>query len=327
MMKKNGTFVKEFLLLGFSNYSGLRIPLFMVFLSIYILTITGNILIITVILKDLQLHKPMYFFLTNLSVLEICYTSNIVPNMLSSIFSRSRVISFEGCIVQLFFFGSLGSTECFLLGVMALDRYLAICAPLRYSAIMNNRMCIRLAASSWLSGFIATFAAVILISGLHFCGPNEIQHFFCDLQPVLNLSCTSAHISEALAGTLASIILLCSCLVTIISYFKILTTIIQIPTNTGRQKAFSTCASHLIVVVIFYGAMIFMYVKPSTSHKFSFNKIIAVLYTVVTPLFNPFIYTLRNKDVKQAFFKAVWSMGLLGVRNSMTPNKAPTLHR
>ncbi|XP_078496708.1 olfactory receptor 6F1-like [Lissotriton helveticus] len=323
MMKKNATFVSEFILLGFSSYTGLKIPLFTIFLMIYILTITGNILIITVILRDLHLHKPMYFFLTNLSVLEICYTSNIVPNMLSSIFSGSRLISFQGCIVQLFFFGSLGSTECFLLGVMALDRYLAICAPLRYSAIMNSRMCIQLAAASWLTGFIATFIAVILISVLTFCGPNEIQHFFCDLQPVLKLSCTSAQISETLAGILASTILLCSCLVTVISYFKIITTIIKIPTNTGRQKAFSTCASHLIVVVIFYGAMIFMYVKPPTSQVFSFNKIIAVLYTVVTPLFNPFIYTLRNKDVKQAFMKVIWSIGHLGLPKGMSRKNSP----
>ncbi|XP_029435433.1 olfactory receptor 6F1-like [Rhinatrema bivittatum] len=304
MESENQTTVTTFILLGFSSFPELKILLFLLFGSVYILTIIGNITIIAVIKNDSHLHTPMYFFLTNFSFLEICYTSNIVPKMLYDILTENRSVSLLACIMQLYFFGSLGSTECFLLGVMAYDRYLAICHPLHYRTLMNNRACLQLAASSWLSGFLATLIAVSLFSQLHFCGPNKIKHFFCDLQPVLKLSCTDTFLPETIAGTFASIILLGSCLLTIGSYVQIISTILRIPSSEGRQKAFSTCISHLTVVLIFYGAMIFMYVKPVTISSFDFNKILAVLYTVVTPVLNPFIYTLRNKDVKKALTKA-----------------------
>ncbi|XP_030042463.1 olfactory receptor 6F1-like [Microcaecilia unicolor] len=304
MGSENQSTVTTFVLLGFSIYPELKSVLFLVFCLVYTLTIAGNITIIVIIKNDPHLHTPMYFFLTNLSLLEICYTSNIVPKMLSDILTENRSVSMLACITQLYFFGSLGSTECFLLGVMAYDRYLAICHPLRYRSLMNNKVCVHLAASSWLSGFLATLIAVSLISQLHFCGPNKIKHFFCDLQPVLKLSCSDTFITETIAGTFASIILLGSCLLTVGSYVQIISTILRIPSSEGRQKAFSTCISHLTVVIIFYGAMIFMYVKPTTANSFGFNKILALLYTVVTPLLNPFIYTLRNKDVKKALRKA-----------------------
>ncbi|XP_053555785.1 olfactory receptor 6N1-like [Bombina bombina] len=302
--------VTEFILLGFSDIKNLKLPLFIIFLSIYILTVMGNVVIITIVYSDKHLHTPMYFFLSNLSFLEILYTSNIIPKMIINIITEIQSVSFIGCIIQLYFFGSLGSTECFLLGVMAYDRYLAICQPLHYPLLMSTRTCIRFSFCSWAAGFIATFGAIILVCQLHFCGPNKIKHFFCDLQPVLKLSCKNAFTMETVAVTLASTILLGSCILTLSSYVQIIFTILRIPSSEGRKKAFSTCGAHLTVVVIFYGAMIFMYVTPVTVTSFDFNKVLALLYTVVTPFMNPFIYTLRNKDVKQAIRMATlkWSM-------------------
>ncbi|MEE6518121.1 hypothetical protein FKM82_028850 [Ascaphus truei] len=306
----NTTLVTDFILLGFSGSYGFTLALFIIFLFIYILTIMGNTAIITTVCSDTRLHTPMYFFLSNLSFLEILYTSHIIPKMLSNIITENRTVSFIACIVQLYFFGSLGSTECFLLGVMAYDRYLAICQPFHYSVLMNTRASVQLAFFSWITGFIATFGAIILVSQLHFCGPNEIKHFFCDLRPVLKLSCKNPFTMETVAVTLASTILLGSCILTLASYVQIIVTILRIPSSEGRQKTFSTCAAHLTVVVIFYGAMIFMYVTPETVYSFEFNKLLALLYTVVTPFMNPFIYTLRNKQVKEALRKATMRLRL-----------------
>ncbi|XP_053307776.1 olfactory receptor 6F1-like, partial [Spea bombifrons] len=300
----NETAITEFILLGFSGSKNLTLVLFTVFSLIYIVTVMGNIVIITIVYTDSHLHTPMYFFLTNLSFLEILYTSNIIPKMLLNIITENQTVSFTGCIVQLYFFGSLGSTECFLLGVMAYDRYVAICKPLHYSVLMSARSSMMMSCLSWTTGFIATFGAIILVSKLHFCGPNKIKHFFCDLLPVLKLSCQNAFTMETVAITLASAILLGSCFVTLASYVQIIVTILRIPSSKGRQRAFSTCAAHLTVVVVFYGAMISMYVSPITISSFNLNKVISLLYTVVTPFMNPFIYTLRNKDVKQALRKA-----------------------
>ncbi|KAM8960701.1 olfactory receptor 6F1-like [Pelodytes ibericus] len=306
MTNLNETTVTEFILLGFSGIKNLRFTLFTTFMFIYIVTIMGNIVIITTVYSDSHLHTPMYFFLTNLSFLEILYTSNIIPKMLFNIITENHSVSFVGCIVQLYFFGSLGSTECFLLGVMAYDRYVAICKPLHYSLLMNTWLSFMMSSCSWALGFIATFGAIVLVSQLHFCGPNTINHFFCDLQPVLKLACKNALTMETVAMTLASTILLGSCLATLASYLKIILTILRIPSSKGRQRAFSTCAAHLTVVIIFYGAMISMYVIPITINSVHFSKVLALLYTVVTPFMNPFIYTLRNKEVKQALWKATF---------------------
>ncbi|XP_056374159.1 olfactory receptor 6F1-like [Hyla sarda] len=305
MMSTNETIITEFILLGFSDDKHIKLLLFALFLYIYIVTITGNILIVAIVYGDLNLHTPMYFFLSNLSCLEILYTSNIIPKMLVNIIMDNPTVPFTGCIVQLYFFGSLGSTECFLLGAMAYDRYVAICKPLHYSLLMTTRTSILMALCSWLTGFIATFGAIVLVSHLRFCGPNKIKHFFCDLQPVLKLSCKNAHTMETVSWILATTILLGSCLLTLASYSKIILTMIKIPSSKGRQKAFSTCTAHLTVVIIFYGAMIFMYVSPNTAKTEKFNKILSLLYTVVTPFMNPFIYTLRNQDVKKALHKAI----------------------
>ncbi|OCU01742.1 olfactory receptor 6F1 [Xenopus laevis] len=300
----NKTIVTEFILLGFSGIENQKIHLFVTFLLIYILTVMGNIVIIAIVYSNSHLHTPMYFFLMNLSLLEILYTSNIIPRMLFNIITQNQAISFTWCIIQLYFFGSLGSTECILLGVMAYDRYIAICYPLHYFLLMNNKASLLLSFSSWTVGFIATFGAIILVSQLWFCGPNEIKHFYCDLRPVLQLSCKNPFIMETVSVILASIILLGTCLFTLVSYIHIILTILKIPSFEGRQRAFSTCGAHLTVVIIFYGAMIFMYVTPVSVNSFNLNKVLALLYTVMTPFINPFIYTLRNKEVRQALQKS-----------------------
>ncbi|XP_069819508.1 olfactory receptor 6F1-like [Dendropsophus ebraccatus] len=305
MTASNETIVTEFILLGFSGLKNIKVLLFAIFLFIYIVTITGNSIIVAIVYGDVHLHTPMYFFLSNLSCLEILYTSNIIPKMLFNIIMENPTVPFTGCIFQLYLFGSLGSTECFLLGVMAYDRYVAICKPLHYSLLMTNRKSILMSLCSWSAGFIATFGAIVLVSNLDFCGPNKIKHFFCDLQPVLKLSCKNAYTMETVSWILASTILLGSCLLTLASYIRIMLTTIQIPSSKSRQKAFSTCSAHLTVVLIFYGAMIFMYVTPNSVKSEELNKISSLLYTVVTPFMNPFIYTLRNKDVKQALYKAI----------------------
>ncbi|XP_040275612.1 olfactory receptor 6F1-like [Bufo bufo] len=301
----NETIVTEFILLGFTGVKHIKLLLFAIFLFIYIVTVTGNIVIVAIVYVDNHLHTPMYFFLSNLSCLEMLYTSNIIPKMLFNIITENPTVPFTGCIVQLYFFGSLGSTECFLLGAMAYDRYVAICKPLHYSLLMTTRTSVLMSLSSWSAGFIATFGAIVLVSQLHFCGPNQIKHFFCDLQPVLKLSCKNAHAMETVSWILASTILLGSCLLTLASYVRIILTMVQIPSSKGRQKAFSTCTAHLTVVIIFYGAMISMYVSPNTVGNEEINKVLSLLYTVITPFMNPFIYTLRNQDVKQALHKAI----------------------
>ncbi|XP_073532209.1 olfactory receptor 11L1-like [Phyllobates terribilis] len=305
MTVTNETTVTEFILLGFTGIAHIKLLLFAIFLFIYIVTFTGNIVIVSIVYGDVHLHKPMYLFLSNLSCLEILYTSNIIPKMLFNIIMENPTVPFTGCIIQLYFFGSLGSTECFLLGAMAYDRYVAICKPLHYSLLMTIRTSVIMSLCSWCTGFIATFGAIVLVSQLHFCGPNRIKHFFCDLQPIMKLSCKTAYIMETVSWILASTILLGSCFLTLASYIRIIITMVQIPSSKSRQKAFSTCTAHLTVVIIFYGAMISMYVSPNTMKNEEFNKVSSLLYTVVTPFMNPFIYTLRNQDVKQAIHKAI----------------------
>ncbi|XP_069098286.1 olfactory receptor 6F1-like [Pleurodeles waltl] len=298
----NNTDVINFVLLGFSFGAELQILFFFVFLSIYILTLTANITIITLVKLDQQLHSPMYLLLSHLSFLEIFYTSTIVPKLLSNLLQKNS-ISLLGCLAQIYFYFSLGSTEFFLLGVMAVDRYIAICNPLRYTAIMNGKVCLQATAACWLIAFLSVFFLVILISKLPFCGPNAINHFFCDIPPLLKLSCSDTHIVEIVVFFFACSIILTSFLLTIVSYVFIVSTILRIPSKKGRQKAFSTCASHFTVVVILYGTVIFIYVRPSFKKLMDFNKFVGVFNTVLTPLLNPIIYCLRNKEVKVAVKK------------------------
>uniref|UniRef100_A0A8C3HQA0 Olfactory receptor n=1 Tax=Chrysemys picta bellii TaxID=8478 RepID=A0A8C3HQA0_CHRPI len=300
----NQTSITEFILLGFRTLPELQIFLFLLFLVIYMATMAGNILIMVLIVFDCCLHTPMYFFLGNLSCLETCYTSTILPSMLTTLLSGDRTISFSGCLTQYYFFTSMVATECLLLSVMSYDRYLAICNPMHYAAHMSGRSCLQFIGCSWLGGFLGNSITTLSISQLTFCGPNDIDHFFCDLIPLINLSCNDTHLMEMLAFTLILIFSLLPFLLTLMSYICIIATILRIPSTTGRQKAFSTCSSHLTVVTIFYGTLLIVYMFPTTNALSDFKKVLSVFYTVLTPLVNPLIYSLRNKEVKEALRKA-----------------------
>nr|XP_006135701.1 olfactory receptor 6F1-like [Pelodiscus sinensis] len=300
----NQTSVQEFLLLGFPGAWHFRMSLAVLFAVMYSLTILGNVSIIMLVWTHPPLHTPMYFFLCNLSFLEICFTTTCVPKAIGVMLGTSQTISFTACLLQLFFFLSLGSTECFLLAVMAYDRYLAICHPLRYSALMSSIFSAQLALASWLGGFLALSVLASLLSRLSFCGPNVINHFVCDIDSWIVLSCTDTRLVELVTFIVSIVVVVVSCVITLISYFYIIYTIMSIPSAQGRQKAFSTCSAHLTVVMLWYGSITFLYVKPSAQNSLDANKTINIFSTVVTPLLNPFIYTLRNKEVKEALRKA-----------------------
>ncbi|KAM4869404.1 olfactory receptor 11L1-like [Urocitellus parryii] len=310
MQAPNVSAVTEFQLLGFRTLQEWQTLLFTIFLLIYLLTLTGNIIIIiAVVSQDRRLHSPIYTFLQHLSFLEIWYTSTIVPLLLANLASWGRAISFSACMAQLYFFVFSGATECFLLAMMAYDWYLAICSPLHYPFLMSPDTCRHLVALCWLTGVGTGFLPSMMISQLDFCGPNQINHFFCDLPPLMQLSCSSAHVTE-MAISVLSVAVLCICfLVTLMLYVFIVSSILRIPSASGRRKTFSTCGSHLAVVTIYYGTMISMYVRPSAHLSPEINKIISVFYTVVTPLMNPVIYSLRNKDFREAVRKAIRRQG------------------
>ncbi|XP_065421206.1 olfactory receptor 11A1-like [Chrysemys picta bellii] len=302
---ENQTFVTEFILLGFGDLPELQILLFLVFLVIYIATMAGNLLIVVLVVTDQHLHTPMYFFLGNLSCLETCYTSTILPRMLVSLLTEDRTISVEGCITQLVLFGSLVTTECYLLTMMSYDRYLAICKPLHYGALMNVRLCLQLASGSWISGFLACTIFMCLIPQLIFCGPNEIDHFFCDFTVLIQLSCSDTSQITPVIYIFTFLDAVSPFLLTLTSYVCIIVTILRIPSTSGRQKAFSTCSSHLIVVTIFYGTIMIVYMVPKSGTLRALNKVFSVCYTVLTPLANPLIYSLRNREFKEALINAV----------------------
>ena len=311
----NQTRVTEFIFLGFSGVLYLRLALFVIFLTVYLLSLMGNTLIIFIVLTDSTLQTPMYIFLGNLSFLEIWYTTATVPKLLATCLSQVVTISVSGCITQYYFFFSLGATECILLAVMAYDRYLAICSPLRYSFLMRLQVCLQFSAGSWIGGFIAPLLPTILISYLNFCGPQKINHFFCDSEPIFQLSCSDTFMVEALGYTCTSVVILSSFLLTMSSYGHIVVTILKLSSREAQKKTFSTCASHLTVVTIYYGTIIFAYVRPPAKYNFTMGKVISVFYCVVTPLVNPLVYTLRNKDVKKAFRKVLARKRLLSARH------------
>ncbi|NXW99975.1 OR6F1 protein, partial [Larus smithsonianus] len=301
---ENGTSVEEFILLGFTGTWHFRVCLVVVFALTYSLTLTGNASIIALVWMTKNLHTPMYFFLCNLSFLEIWYTTGVVPKAIGVMLGSSQTISFNVCILQLFFLLSLGSTECFLLSVMAYDRYLAIRYPLRYSSLISSVLSARLALSSWLGGFLSVSLLAFLTPRLMFCGPHVINHFLCDIDSCLALSCSDTWPVEMATFLVSIIVVVASCVVTLISYIYIISSILRIQSAHGRKKAFSTCSAHLSVVTIWYGSTMFLYVKPSAQNSLDLNKLMNIFNTVVTPLLNPFIYTLRNKEVKQALGQA-----------------------
>ncbi|XP_061446464.1 olfactory receptor 6E1-like [Rhineura floridana] len=295
----NQTTVMEFILLGFTDVWELQVALFVTLLITYLLTITANVLIISITLLDHRLHSPMYFFLWNFSLLEISFTTVIIPKMLGNLLSARKTISVTACFIQSFFYFLLGIAEFFLLAAMSFDRYVAICNPLRYTIIMNNRLCVQLVVSCWMSSFFFVFLTMVVITRLPFCGPNVIDHFFCDNSPLLKLACADTQLIELVDFILAVIILMGTLAITITSYANIIYTVFHLPSAKERQKAFSTCSSHIIVITMFYGSCIFMYMRPLQSKGIDLNKGVAILNTVVTPLLNPFIYSLRNKQVQE----------------------------
>ncbi|XP_076709082.1 olfactory receptor 6C76-like [Callospermophilus lateralis] len=307
---KNHTSATEFILLGLTDDPKLNIFIFLFLLFTCILSITGNLTIITLTLVDLHLKTPMYFFLRNFSFLEISFTTVSIPRYLVSITTGDKTISYNSCMAQVFFFILLGSTEFFLLTAMSYDRYVAICKPLHYTTIMNSRVCTLLVLGSWLAGFLIIFPPVIMGLQLDFCDSNIIDHFTCDSSPMLLISCTDTSLLELLAFILAILTLITTLTLVILSYVFIIKTILRIPSAEQRKKAFSTCSSHMIVVSISYGSCIFMYVKTSAKEGEALTKGIAMLNTSVAPMLNPFIYSLRNQQVKQSFknfLKKCWS--------------------
>uniref|UniRef100_A0A8D1MCY1 Olfactory receptor n=1 Tax=Sus scrofa TaxID=9823 RepID=A0A8D1MCY1_PIG len=302
---KNHTSVNEFILLGLTDDPELNVLIFLFLFFTYILSITGNLTIITLTLIDPHLKTPMYFFLRNFSFLEISFTTVCIPRFLVSIVTGDRTISYHSCMAQVFFFILLGATEFFLLTAMSYDRYVAICKPLHYMTIMNSRICNQLVVSSWLAGFLIIFPPVIMGLQLDFCDSNIIDHFTCDTSPMLLISCTDTAFLELMAFFLATFTLMVTLTLVILSYAFILKTILRIPSAEQRKKAFSTCSSHIIVVSISYGSCIFMYVKTSAKEGGALTKGIAVLNTSVAPMLNPFIYSLRNQQVKESLKKLV----------------------
>ncbi|XP_075700767.1 olfactory receptor 5V1-like [Rhinoderma darwinii] len=299
----NNTKNDYFILIGLSSDPKIKIVLFVLFSLVYATSITGNVILIVITQLFNELQTPMYRFICNLSLLDVTFTSVTVPKMLIGLLLERNYISYVGCFTQLYFFHFLGSSECFLLSIMGYDRYVAICHPLRYSQIIGKKNCIRLALGCWTLGFLYSFVHTILTSTLSYCASKEINHFFCDMPPLLKLSCTDTKTNVIVILGLGGLAAGTSFLLTLISYFYIISTIVQIRSTEGRQKAFSTCASHLTIVVIFYGTILVMYLRPQSSYSMEHDKMLSVFYNVITPMLNPMIYSMRNKEVKRALKK------------------------
>ncbi|XP_061283033.1 olfactory receptor 13J1-like [Bos javanicus] len=301
----NSTEVSEFFLKGFSGYPALEHLLFPLCSAMYLVTLLGNTGIVAVSVLDARLHTPMYFFLGNLSILDICYTSTFVPLMLVHLLSAQKTISFLGCALQMCLSLSTGSTECLLLAIMAYDRYLAICRPLRYPVLMSHRLCWLLAGAAWVLGLCKSVTETVIAMRLPFCGHCVVSHFTCEILAVLKLACGDTSISEVFLLVGAILLLPVPLAFICLSYTLILATTLRVPSAAGRCKAFSTCSAHLAVVMLFYGTVIFMYMRPKSKEARISDEVFTVLYAVVTPMLNPVIYSLRNKEVKEAARK-VW---------------------
>ncbi|XP_004481898.1 olfactory receptor 2B6 [Dasypus novemcinctus] len=305
MSWENASIPQEFILLGFSDRPWLQFPLFVIFLISYIVTIFGNLTIILVSRLDSKLHTPMYIFLANLSLLDLCYTTSTVPQMLVNLCSTRKVISYGGCVAQLFMFLALGATECVLLAVMSFDRFVAICRPLHYSVIMHQRLCFQLAAACWMTGFGNSVWLSTLTLQLPLCGPYMIDHFLCEVPALLKLSCIDTTANEAELFFVSVLFHLIPLTLVLISYAFIAKAVFRIQSAEGRQKAFGTCGSHLIVVSLFYGTAISMYLQPPSPNSRDRGKMVSLFYGIIAPMMNPLIYTLRNKEVKEAFKRLV----------------------
>ncbi|XP_074083919.1 olfactory receptor 5F1-like [Macrotis lagotis] len=300
MSGKNYTTVTEFILLGLTDSRELQIIIFVLFLAIYVLTVLGNIGMIVLITLDSHLHTPMYFFLSNLSLTDVCYSSTIAPKMLVDLMSKRKTISFAGCFLQMYVFIALATTETILFGLMAYDRYVAICNPLLYTVTMTRTICLKMAAGAFTAGLLNSMINTSYLSSLSFCGSNVIHHFFCDSPPLFKISCSDTYLHESIFSMCAGINMVGTVLIILTSYIYILISIMHMHSKEGRQKAFSTCASHLMAIIIFYATAIFTYLRPSSSYSPNQDKVASVFYTMVIPMLNPLIYSLRNKEVKKA---------------------------
>ncbi|XP_006900482.1 PREDICTED: olfactory receptor 5B12-like [Elephantulus edwardii] len=302
---ENSTEVAEFILVGLARDLELQIPLFITFFLIYLITLVGNLGMLLLILLDSRLHTPMYFFLSNLSLADFGYSSAVTPKVMAAFLTGDKMISYKACATQFFFFVAFITVENFLLAAMAYDRCVAVCKPLHYTTTVTTKVCACLALGSYVCGFLNASIHTGNIFRLSFCRSNVINHFFCDAPPLLALSCSDRYITEMVIFLVVGFNDLFAILVIFISYLFIFTTVLRMRSSDGRQKAFSTCASHLTAVSIFYGTGIFMYLQPSSSHSMGTDKLASVFYAIVIPMLNPLVYSLRNKEVKNAFQKAV----------------------
>ncbi|XP_074852202.1 olfactory receptor 5AR1-like [Carettochelys insculpta] len=305
MEEGNHSLVTEFLLIGLTDRPEMQVPLFVVFLLIYVLTLLGNGGLILLIMIDSRLHTPMYFFIKNLSFCDLCYPSVIAPKMLVNFLAQRKSISYTACAVQMFFFGTFGDAEYLLLAVMAYDRYVAICNPLLYTVTMSRWRCNQLLAGCYILGVVDSILLTSLTFRLSFCSSNIINHFYCEIPPMLPLSCSDTRNNEIVLFVCTCFITLASAVIILLSYLYIFFTILQIRSAGGRRKAFSTCTFHLTAVVIFYGSVLFMYFRPTGSYSMDTDKMASLFYTLVIPMLNPLIYSLRNSEVKDALKSAM----------------------
>ncbi|XP_021024570.1 olfactory receptor 10A6-like [Mus caroli] len=303
VMGQNDSSVVEFILLGFSHFPELQVHMFGAFLVIYLVTLTGNVTIVTVIFLDHSLHIPMYLFLQNLSVVEASFSTTVMPEMLVVLTSEKATISFGGCFAQTYFILLFGGTECFLLGAMAYDRFAAICHPLTYPMIMNKRIFVKLVVCSWVLGIMTATVSVTWVFSFPFCGLSKINHISCEIPAVLELACSDTFLFEVYSFTGTILLVLFPFLLILLSYTRILFTILRMPSSTGKQKAFSTCASHLTSVILFYSTAIMTYLQPKSRYSPDTKKLMSLAYSLLTPLLNPLIYSLRNKEMKRAVVK------------------------
>ncbi|XP_021057030.1 olfactory receptor 5B3-like [Mus pahari] len=301
----NLTEVTNFLLLGLTDDPRLQLPLFIIFLLIYIITLVGNLGMILLILLDSRLHNPMYFFLGNLSLVDVLYSSAITPKVMSGLLIGDKLISYNDCAAQMFFFAAFATVENYLLASMACDRYAAVCKPLHYATTMTPRVCMCLIMGCYALGFLNVSVYLGDTFSLSFCKSNVVHHFFCDMPAIMALSCSDRHVNELVLIYLASFNIFFALIIILVSYIIIFITILKMHSSSGVQKALSTCASHFTAVFIFYGTTIFMYLQPSSRHAMDTDKIVSVFYTMVIPMLNPLVYSLRNKEVKSAFMKVV----------------------
>ncbi|KAM6465798.1 olfactory receptor 5AR1-like [Liasis olivaceus] len=315
MDKGNESIITEFILQGFTDNPKMQLVLFMVFLSVYAITVLGNLGMILLICTQPQLHKPMYYFLGNLSFVDLCCSSAIAPKMLSDLLSATKRISYTACATQLFLFAMLADSECLLLALMAYDRYVAICNPLLYSNVMSKKLCQQLITIAYFTALLDSTMHTFCTFRLSFCSSNIINHFFCDEPPLLILSCSETYVNEIVISTIDGFLEAGSIGMVLVSYVYILATTLRMRSAEGRRKAFSTCASHLMAVGIFHGTILYMYFQPSSSFSMDQDKWASLFYTVVIPMLNPLIYSLRNKEVKDALTKSVGNVWLWKGKN------------